>query len=133
MFALEDSRFHAALECGIVLHGEAQTFNWNIFDWRVYLKCSIQNTVVCSCLSKGLQGTCHRQEGQFETHATYLSCCKIHSELHGMQLSISLMRMRQMGKLRTNCVYLVLDHGAKVVIPEKDAELSLLYSGRELT
>lgn len=30
-------------------------------------------------------------------------------------------------------VYLVFDHGAEVVIPEKDAELSFLYSGCELT
>lgn len=30
-------------------------------------------------------------------------------------------------------VYLVLDHGAEVVIPEKDTELSLLYGGCELT
>lgn len=30
-------------------------------------------------------------------------------------------------------VYLVLDHGAEVVIPEKDTELSLLHGGRELT
>lgn len=30
-------------------------------------------------------------------------------------------------------VYLELDHGAEVVIPEKDAELSLLHGRRELT
>lgn len=29
--------------------------------------------------------------------------------------------------------YLELDHGAEVVIPEKDAELSLLHGRRELT
>lgn len=29
-------------------------------------------------------------------------------------------------------VYLVLDHGAEVVIPEKDTKLSLLHSGCEL-
>lgn len=29
--------------------------------------------------------------------------------------------------------YLVFDHCAEVVIPEKDAELSLLHGGRELT
>lgn len=36
--------------------------------------------------------------------------------------------------LRHLCwVYLVFDHGAEVIIPEKDTELSLLYSGRQLT
>lgn len=30
-------------------------------------------------------------------------------------------------------LYLIFDHGAEVVIPEKDAELSLLYRGCELT
>lgn len=30
-------------------------------------------------------------------------------------------------------VYLVFDHGAEVVIPEEDTELSLLHGGRELT
>lgn len=30
-------------------------------------------------------------------------------------------------------VYLVFDHCAEVVIPEKDTELSLLYGGSELT
>jgi len=30
-------------------------------------------------------------------------------------------------------LYLEFDHGAEVVIPEKDTELSLLYSGCELT
>lgn len=29
--------------------------------------------------------------------------------------------------------YLELDHGAEVVIPEEDAEFSLLHSGGELT
>lgn len=29
--------------------------------------------------------------------------------------------------------YLVFDHGAEVIIPEKDAELSLLYRRCELT
>lgn len=29
--------------------------------------------------------------------------------------------------------YLEFDHGAEVVIPEKDTELSLLYGGCELT
>ena len=32
------------------------------------------------------------------------------------------------------CVlYLVLDHGAEVVVPEEDTELPLLHGGRELT
>lgn len=30
-------------------------------------------------------------------------------------------------------LYLELDHGAEVVVPEEDAELALLHGGRELT
>lgn len=43
------------------------------------------------------------------------------------------MRLLAIMKLFFAGSYLELDHGAEVVIPEEDAEFSLLHSGGELT